>query len=379
MTAATGSQSPTRLRRAAPWLAIVAGLLLIAVVAGGSDEASEEVFDPQSTRPGGTRALVLLLEESGAEVEVTTEIPGEDTDVWLVLVDGLTERHREEALDWVEAGGVLVVADPYSSLAASATGDSGAAFGDPILDRGVCDIEALAGLSRLSSDLPFLFEVEPGVPSCFGDGSNAFVVSTPRGSGWVVSLGSPWSFVNEQLDEEDNAALATTLLAPAPGTTVAVLPPVVLSSEGEVVEERSLTDVMSPGARFAIVQLVVAFVAYAWFRARRLGKPVVEPQPVDIAGSELVLAVGNLLQQQRSPARAADLLRRDLCRRLTERLGLPHDARPEVIADIASQRTGVPRDRVLAAVGDIPVTSDDQLIELARTIDEIRKEILHGS
>jgi hypothetical protein len=381
MIATSGDAAGARSRRAVPWLVLVAGLVLIGFVAGsGSGEGSDDdAFDPASTTPTGTRALVLLLEELDVDVTVTTETPSRDVDVWLILFDGMNDARHEEAMDWVRDGGVLVVADPYSPLSALVSSELSTGFGETTIDRSRCDIEALAPLQRVLTDLAYAYEVEPGRQSCFGDGTDAFVVASPEGDGVVVSIGSPWVFVNENLGDEDNAALATGLLAPSSETTVAILPPVYLGLEGEEIEERSLTDVMAPGARLAIIQLVVGFAAYAWYRARRLGQPVVEPQPVDIAGSELVVAVGNLLQQQRSPERAAQLLRSDLRRRLSERLGLGVQASPEVIADVASQRTGINRDRVLAAVADIPISTDAQLIELGRNIDEIRKEILHGS
>ena len=53
-------------------------------------------------------------------------------------------------------------------------------------------------------------------------------------------------------------------------------------------------------------------MVFALWRARRLGRPVAEVQPVEIAGSELVVAVGNLLQKSGRPETAAERLRSDL-------------------------------------------------------------------
>ncbi len=131
--------------------------------------------------------------------------------------------------------------------------------------------------------------------------------------------------------------------------------------------------------RLALVQLVIAFVLYTWWRGRRLGKPVREPQLVQIGGSELVGAVGNLMQQTHDPDRAARLLRGDLRRRLAERLGLPPDSNPDVIAEVTAARSGVDRDQVARAVTDLPVRTEDELLDLARDIDRIRTEVLHGT
>ena len=74
-------------------------------------------------------------------------------------------------------------------------------------------------------------------------------------------------------------------MVPDPATTLSVLVP----STSEGATDRSLADVLAVGARLVMVQLVVAFGVYAWFRSRRLGAPVVESQPVEIAGTATVL------------------------------------------------------------------------------------------
>ena len=88
-----------------------------------------------------------------------------------------------------------------------------------------------------------------------------------------------------------------------------------------------------PGVRLALWQLVVAFVLLALWRARRLGRPVAEPQPVQLPGAELVVAVGNLLQRAKGRGQAAGLLTDDLRRSLAERLGLPPSAPADQVAD----------------------------------------------
>jgi hypothetical protein len=221
-----------------------------------------------------------------------------------------------------------------------------------------------------------VFDVTDGSTGCFTDDQGAaFVVDTPTGQGHVVSIGSAGVFTNDGLGQEDNAVLAVDLLAPQPGHGVAVL----WGMTGGGDRPAGLSSLISTGVRLAFLQLALAFLVYAWWRARRLGPPVAEPQPVQIAGSELVAAVGNLLQQTRDPDRAARLLRADLRRRLAERLGLPPGAPAEVIAEVTAARSGVDRARVARAVSDIPVRTEDELLDLARDIDVIRTEVLHGT
>jgi hypothetical protein len=138
-------------------------------------------------------------------------------------------------------------------------------------------------------------------------------------------------------------------------------------------------ELVPTGVRLALVQLGIAFVLYTWWRGRRLGQPVREPQLVQIGGSELVGAVGNLMQQTHDPDRAARLLRADLRRRLAERLGLPPDSTPDIVAQVTAARSGADRDQVARAVTDVPVRTEDELLDLARDIDRIRTEVLHGT
>ena len=158
----------------------------------------------------------------------------------------------------------------------------------------------------------------------------------------MVRLGGASVLVNQELGKADNAVLLASLLVPAEGTTVQVLRPPPPGGG-----DAGLTDLIAPRVKLALWQLVVAFVLLALWRARRLGRPVPEPQPVQLPGSELVVAVGNLLQRARGRGQAAGLLTDDLRRSLAERLGLPPSAPADQVADAAAARTGIPRERVL--------------------------------
>lgn len=370
--ASTAAQRSSR-RRPWPWVALVAGLVVVALAVGAPDDDGGAPLDPDSSAPNGTKALVELLESYDAVVRTDLTVPSPDIDRALLLSDTLDAAATREVESWTGGGGVLVVADPFSSFAPEVERQT-AQFGVAVpLDRDRCDVGALDDLDTIEPGNAVTFAVDASVRSCFGSEVDAYVVERLTGSGIVTSLGGAGLFTNQQLDEVDNAALAVRLLAPDPGTRVAILRP----AEGEGSTERSLSDVMSTGVRLAIVQLFVAFVAYAWFRARRLGGPVVEPQPVEIAGSELVLAVGQLLQQAHDPNQAAARLRADLRRQLGERLGLAPGTRADVLADLVVARTGLDEHLARRALVDEPVADDDELLDLARTVEAVRQEVLH--
>ena len=58
-------------------VAVVVGLLFVLVIGGGPANR-DAPLDPRSDAPLGTSALVTLLERSGAEVDLSTGLPGRD-------------------------------------------------------------------------------------------------------------------------------------------------------------------------------------------------------------------------------------------------------------------------------------------------------------
>jgi hypothetical protein len=360
-----------------PTVAVVAGL--IALVSIGGPGEVEEPLDPRSDGRLGTSALVALADDLGADVDVTDRLPEarDGTDVFLMFTDQLTEDQHRQVEQWVRQGGTLVVADPVSQF----TPFVGESFTDvedlDDLPGGTsdCDVTPLEGIDVQDIEPRrggTLYHVPAGADSCLGNGEEAYVVVSPERDGTVVAVGGYGMFANTALDEGENAPVVAALVAPTPDTDLAVLRPGPVAGSGE----DTLVDLISPNVRRFLAQLVIAFVVYALWRSRRLGAPVAEPQPVAVAGSELVAAVGSLLDRSGSPQHAADTLRADLHRFLADRLGVPPDTPPPVLAGVAAERTSVDVQRVAWALGPSPVTDDDQLVALAQTIDAIRQEVL---
>lgn len=355
------------------WFVVGLGVLAVVLAASGSSPSGTPL-DPAGTGPGGTKALVELLGESGAEVSVGPQVPTSTDGVALLLADTTSAAMTDDLTAWVEAGGTLVVTDPRSSFTPSGTPVPTAfGLGQTTLGRGRCTIAALDGLDRVApGDGSVVFDVPEDATACVDAGKGSFVVDEPVGDGHLVTVGGAGAFTNELLGSHDNAVLAVDLLAPRPGAPVRVLWGMTGPAGGE-----QLGDLISTGVKLALWELVVVFVVFALWRGRRLGRPVAEPQLVQVGGSELVSAVGHLLARSRDPDRAARLLRADLRRQLAARLGLGPGVAPEVLADVAAARTGLDRDRVAEAVTDAAVRSDDELLTLAHDIDTIRTEVLH--
>lgn len=400
MSAASGSGS-SRGRTGGIVVAAVVAILFVTLWIGTPSDVGP--LDPRSHEPDGTSALVALLEELGADVEIIANLDdltdagpeeGEGHDVALLLWDQLTPESTAALNRWVSEGNVLVVADPSSELAPLS---SSAVFGDEEVEaqledldremlpdgvdvgKGRCDIGALDDAQIRSVrpvSWPVTYRVTEGAQSCFGSGDEAFIVANARAEGTIVSVGGPTLATNAALGFDDNAPVLAALLAPREGTRVAVLEPDLQGATAE--GEETLGDLVSPLAWFVAAQAGLAFVVYALWRARRLGKPLSEPQPVKVASSELVAAVGSLLERSGSAQHAAELLRADLRRDLTRQLGLSPHLSPQQLASVIESRSSLDEGWLHWALSDWPVESDAQLLQVSQAVDVVRKEVLES-
>jgi len=363
-------------RRVLPWVVLAAAVLLVALV-GGRPAEQGNPLDPDSPGPLGTKGVVEVLRALGATVTVSADPPAAGAATALLLSDDLAPPARDRLLAWVRRGGTLVVTDPSSAVtAARPVGTTRIGPLNAELERR-CDLAALRDVRRVSAPGAQVFEVPRGggARGCFPRGGGAFMLVQPLGAGNVVRLGGASAVVNQELGEADNGVLLASLLAPSAGTgSVWVLRPP-LPGGGRA----SLADLVAPGVRLALWQLAVAFAVLALWRARRLGRPVAEPQPVRLPGSELVVAVGNLLQRAKGRGQAAGLLADDLRRSLAERLGLPPSTPADQVADAAAQRTGVARERVLRALAPPPPRDEAELVAYSQAVDAVRREVTSDS
>jgi hypothetical protein len=347
------------------------GVGLVAAALLGSAPNDGPPLDPRSDGPLGTSALVSLLDRLGADVELSVGLPDAADDVALVLADRLDEDQTDELLEWVRGGGTLVVTDPGSSLAPAGVGPADPLDPDDV-ERGICTLGALDGVEVVDGGAAVRYDTGLGYGSCFGSRDFAFVVATAEGAGDVVAVGGAAFVTNDRLGHDDNAVLAASLLAPTTGLRVRFVDPPIPAGGGD----KTLYELISDGVRRAGLQLGFAFVLYAAWRAIRFGRPVREGQAVEIAGSELVGATGRLLERGRSPGAAAEVLRDRLRRALRARLGVSAAASPDALAQVVAERAGVDLEQARVAVGDHPVTTEGELVVVARAVSSVHQEVL---
>ena len=365
-------------------LLVVAAVGMLLLLRANPDP---EPFDPRSDASSGTRGLVVLLEREGATVDVVRAAPTSgDPQRVLLLEDRLNDDQRRDLLAFVEGGGVVIVADPDSTLA----GDLGATStvtGDlPSFDandvesqinvlRGECDIGALDRLRGVFVLTGVRFRAADIATSvCFSNQAGSFAVVSERGAGLIVQLGDNELFTNSLLRYADNGPLATALLAPTGGARVDIL----LGEEAAKTVadigsgEQTLSDLVRPGVWMALTQLAIAFVVFAVARAIRPGRPVREPEQVPIAGSELVVATGNLMQRAQHAERAGWLLRGNLYRSLCTQFRLPPTTSIDELDAAVSAHTALPPGH-LSAVLQRDVHDNASLMQLSNALHAIRE------
>lgn len=377
--AAAGPAGTAVLRRWGAWGAIAALLVLLGIAAEPKGQGG--YLDPNGTGPQGAKALVVLLRQYGATVTLDPGVPGPGQGSALVLDDQLDAARRTQLAAWVSGGGRLVVADPASSLQPGVpTPVSNGFTTEDLNPTGPCPALGLADVEQLSIGASLVLRPPIGrtVISCYSgvlsDGESAsFVVAEQVGAGQVIGLGGAGVWTNARLADADNAAFAVDLLAPDSSRGVDIL----IASPGGSGNQSALS-LLNPRLRLAVLQLLVAFGVLAWWRGRRLGRPVVENAPVRIAGSELVVAVSGLLARTNNRDASARQLRARACAVLGERLGLGARATVDQIADAAASRSPVPRDRVVALLTNAPLEDDPALVRLAHSLAQLRQEVTRG-
>ncbi len=344
-------------------------------------------LDPASTRPDGARGMVLLLDEFAGSVEVSDIPPSPDHEVAVLLVDELHTISARSIDAWVLAGGTLVVADPGSPFAPDTTQPSSPSLGTACRIAAVSDVSELSGIGGLA------FATEGVDAWCLGDEAAAIVVVTRHGAGLIVSIASNEILENRHIAEADNAVLAVALGAPYLEANVVVLerrlrideddltaedrqPPSLGEDERRDVGEgqQNILDLLPEYLRWVLLNLAIAWLVYALARGRRLGKPIPETQPIDIAGSELVRATGRLYRGGADGTVERHLI--DGVRAgIGRELGLGPSVDDETLARVIADRTDLDEHWVRSTLAPSRAGDDAQLVALTHRLDAILQEV----
>jgi hypothetical protein len=333
-------------------------------------------MDAESTSPDGAHALVSLLRGNGVEVVVAktvADVEGAARRDSLLLVANsyyLLDDSLMQRLEAVPGDRLLVapVAETRKTLApAVRLADTSTMGGEP-----KCDLpEATkAGEARLGASDTYESAGGATVTRCY-DGA---VVRYRAGGRTVTVVGNDDFMVNSGLLKQGNAALAMNLAGARP-RLIWYAPQ---SIEGEQTGGSDIYSLIPDNVTWMAWQLCVVVLLAALWRSRRMGPLVAEQLPVVVRASETVEGRGRLYRSRRARDRAADALRTAALQRMLPRLGLAVNAPPPAVVAAVTARTSSRPEAVHRILFGSPPPSDDELVNLARELDDIERQVANS-
>jgi Domain of unknown function (DUF4350) len=333
-------------------------------------------MDPESTSPDGAHALVTLLRDFGVEVVVADTVADveraarSDTQILVAQSQYLTD---ETLLDRIaKAPGDLLLVEPTARTREQLAPDLHIGPANAFDSSPNCNLREAtrAGSVRFGAADTYVVKNGRPVTSCYEGALIRF-----RDAGRTVTVvGSTQFMTNEGLLQGGNAALAMNLAGARP-RLIWYAPHRV---EGEKATATSVMDLIPESVNWIVWQLWLVVLLVALWRGRRLGPLVSEELPVVVRASETVEGRGRLYRSRRARDRAAAALRTATLQRLMPRLGLGLSAQaPAVVATVA-RRSGADENFISYHLFGPPPASDDDLLQLARALDEIERQVTHS-
>jgi len=332
-------------------------------------------MDPDSTGPTGAHALVALLREGGVNVVVANSVdeavnaarPGTG------LLFAQTQRVTNESLLQRLAGtpSDLLLVEPTShARAALAPGirNSGASVLDTKPDCALREANQ-AGSVDFGPSNAFDAVGDRTVSSCYGGA----LVRYRDGQRMVTVVGSTDFMTNGGLLRAGNAALAMNLAGRHP-RLVWYAPQHI---EGDSSGSAKIFDLIPANVTWIVVQLWLAVMLIALWKGRRLGPLVAEDLPVVVRASETVEGRGRLYRSRRARDRAAQALRTATLQRMLPRLGLGVNTPAPAVVNAIAQRSRSDPESLRHVLFGPPPATDADLIQLARALDDIERQIAH--
>jgi hypothetical protein len=372
-----------RWRSARGVVAALLEMVVIAVIlAALRPSTSPEALDPESPKQDGARALAEILRQNGSDVTVARTMSDALTaaDPRGVMVVTRTERLTDDDLRMLSGTQVdLLLVRPTAYALdelAPQVRRSGPTFAETAAPGCALPAASLAGTVAFHESETYEI-TGPGV-ACYGTGhGGARVVQVQNGTSTVTVLGTGAPLTNRRLTEEGNAALAMNL-AGAGTSTVWLVPN--LPAAGEGAGQQSLGDLLPFDVKLFFLELLVAVLLVALWRARRLGPVVAEALPVVVRSAETVEGRSRLYRAGRARDRASDALRSGARERLVPLLGLPlgsaqdPSAAQEIVAAVA-RRTPYDETYVGAALYGPEPLDDAGLIALTDVLDDLERQV----
>lgn len=369
----------TAIARARPWQWVVLGLAAIIAVAGLDVALTASRpggrMDPAATGPDGAHALVTLLRDRGVDIAVADTIGDAERDarpdaLMLVAETARIDADRLQRLARLPGDLLLVRPDARArgTLAGKIRTHGISSF---ILEPG-CDLHDAdrAGRVDLGTSDTYIAVDGQSVRSCY-DGA---LVRYRSGDRTITVIGSTSFMTNSGLRREGNAALAMNLA----GSRTHLVWYAPQRFEGGTHGTATIFELIPKSVTWMAWQLCLALALTALWKGRRIGPLVAEQLPVTVRASEAVEGLGRLYQSHRARDRAADALRTATLQRLSPRLGLGAAPAPPVVVEMVARHVGAHPDWLWHLLFGPPPDSDTDLVQLARVLDDIERQVTHS-
>ncbi|MGI8328818.1 DUF4350 domain-containing protein [Actinomadura scrupuli] len=402
LTAEPPSAGQIATRRWRRWRGILLFVLVLVllglVLAALRPRVQAQYLDPETAGRDGARALAQIVGGHGTQVTVSRSAADAAdrmrTTPDAVLVVVRAERLTEPDLRTLRStpGDLLLVEPTRTALATLVPGVEQAGPAAKNVVPPACGLTAATLAGDVGFDYAMTYEVTPQAGSattCYPEEEHPRLVQLAIGGRQVTVLGSGGPLTNGQLLERGNAALGMNLVGGRPNA-VWLIPGLPEQGAGG---DKSIQDLVPFGVKLAVLQLMIALLLVALWRARRLGPVVTEPLPVIVRSAETVEGRARLYRAQHARDRAADALRSGARERLVPRLGLPRSlaqdpaAAQEIVTAIAGRlySTGPvpgtrPRQWDETTIGFAlygPAPADDAgLVGLSDLLDDLERQVL---
>ncbi|MBV8965650.1 MAG: DUF4350 domain-containing protein [Mycobacteriaceae bacterium] len=356
---------------------LLALVVIVAVAAVGTYLTAPRPggpMDAESTSPDGAHALVTLLRDHGVDVVVANSIADVEAaarpDALILIAQTyyLVDDTLMARLAAVPGDRLLV--EPVSTARKSLAPEIRIANSTTVGGQPDCDLPEATRAGEVRFGISDTYASDKAVTSCY-DGA---VVRYQTGGRTVTVVGSSDFMVNSGLLKAGNAALAMNLA----GERSRLIWYAPQHIEGQRTSSSSIFDLVPDNVGWIVWQLcVVVLLAAAW-RGRRLGPLVAEKLPVVVRASETVEGRGRLYRSRRARDRAADALRTAALQRMLPRLGLAVTAAPVQVVAAMAERTGRHPETLRHTLFGPPPSSDDDLTNLARELDDIERQVANS-
>lgn len=374
-------------------LLILVGLNLVLYTDPYADEETEQTGSRStySTRPYGTRAFYLLLQELGYRtLQFTDSLERLDAHpdikaLFIIAPSPLYPYTSEEltAVEaWVKAGGHLVIIDREIDWALADDSihlQTHSKYKQWQRPRVVQPTPLTVGVRhiQLTEFAQAVTVLNAPIVDHIGDADSAVLCEFRYGQGRIVLLGEPYIIANNGIGQYDNLTLALNIVRSLPTGTIAFdehhhgYKLSYAMKQGLVGLAVNLYYYFKPTPILWILSQTALLVGvWIYSRGRRFARPLSVPQTERHRSVEYVASMANLAQQHRLRSFVVDAFRQSLERWLG-RLGKTTDANWGHHAVLGQELDLSNIDHLLEigrSASAVEAMSDDELVKWARAI-----------